>query len=103
MIRAPCGRSSRRSRSLAIFGPTPGSVAAGANKGSSKAGRMGDLYAGRGGAPVCGAVLEKPWMTRFGALRAASECNNAFVFNGADSGSQITAKFSPHFLFGRFG
>ena len=31
--------------SLAFFGPTPGSVAAGANSGSSKAGRMA-LYTG---------------------------------------------------------
>ena len=46
--RAPCGRSSSLSMSLAFFGPTPGSVAAGANSGSSNAGRM-PLYTGAPG------------------------------------------------------
>ena len=38
--RAPCGLSSRRSNNLAFFGPIPGSVAAGANSGSRRDGRM---------------------------------------------------------------
>ena len=48
MTRAPCGRPSNLSNSLAFFGPTPGSALAGANRGSRRAGRIARIIRARG-------------------------------------------------------